>query len=151
MEVITKHVFTSFHGCRGLSACDWGECSCTLYDECKFCHTHRAEKTTEKDDEMCPGRPKAEQKKYEYMYKLLNPLTPAVKGTDLKREQMVYDENYLASDFTSVPDCTWGSDCKKKLEGSTLFKLLFSGEEKDSNLNIGCDKCICSLDIKNVK
>jgi len=98
---------------------------------------------------MCPGRPKAEQERYEYKYKLLNPLTPAVKGTDLKREQMVLDENYLASDFTSVPDCTWS--CKKKLEGSTLFKLLFSGQEKDRDLCIGCDKCICSLELKNVK
>jgi len=97
---------------------------------------------------MCPGRPEAEQKMYEWQYRLSNPLTHPVKGTDLKIEQMTLEENYLASDFTSVPDCTWS--CMKKLEGSTLLKLTPSGFQNYGNLKIACNECIGGLDIKYV-
>ena len=146
-EVITKHSFTGGHGCYGSTSCDWG-CSCDLHEECKHCHTKRAEKTTEKDDEVCPGRSEGAQKEYELRFRLSNPLTKAVKGTDLKIEQMALEENYLASDFTSVPDCSWS--CMKKLEGSTLFKLTTCGGGAYHNLKVACNTCIGGLDITYV-
>jgi len=90
-------------------SCDHGYCrdECSIpKDVCKFCKVKRDVGTKpEMDDEKCPIHISYIQEMAEGSYYCTHELIPVVKGTDLKFEQMVLKEIYVASDYTSVPDC----------------------------------------------
>ena len=71
----------------------------------------------------------------------------------MKKEHMVLEQQYVAKDFTSVPDCTWnciGSERDGKIEGMTRFKLTPCGIQAYGDLRVACEKCIGGIsDPKN--
>ena len=155
----TKHLFID-SGCGGSTRCDWNPCDCNL-DACHFCHCSRTMGTTEKDDETCEKRTKEVQEEFERVQAMYHPKVPAIKGTPLKKENMVAYHTYLAEDYTGVPDCEEGGHKEwESVEGETGVSLragskkienehiTFSGKLEKAKINmntdgkISCNKCI---------
>merc|ERR1712166_900043 len=92
--------------------------------------------TTEMDDTKCEKNTKeaneARAEEIAKAYLREHPTNPAVKGTDLIKEQIGENTSYLSGDYTSVPDC---ESCHEKIPAEVKLR-------KRHDDMIVCNRCV---------